>query len=61
MKMKIDHIVPLAKQAIEILRSVEPMTGHGKYVFPSIRTDDRCMSDNTINAALRGRAIRRPS
>lgn len=54
MKMKIDHIVPLSKQAIEILRSVEPMTGHGKYVFPSIRTDDRCMSENTINPALRG-------
>jgi integrase len=53
MKMKIDHIVPLSKQAIEILRSVEPMSGHCKYVFPSIRTDDRCLSENTINAALR--------
>ena len=54
MKMRNDHIVPLAKQAVDILRAVHAMTGHGKYVFPSIRTGDRCMSENTINAALRG-------
>lgn len=54
MKMKNDHIVPLAKQAVDILRSMHLMTCHGKYVFPSIRTTDRCMSENTINAALRG-------
>lgn len=53
MKMKIDHMVPLSTQAVDILRSVHPMTGHGKYVFPSIRTGERCMSENTINAALR--------
>jgi integrase len=53
MKMRNDHIVPLAKQAVDILRAVHAMTGHGKYVFPSIRTADRCMSENTINAALR--------
>jgi integrase len=53
MKMKTDHIVPLSTQAIEILRSLQPMTGHAKYVLPSIRTDDRCMSENTVNAALR--------
>lgn len=41
MKMKNDHIVPLAKQAVDILRVVHPMTSHGKYVFPSIRTTDR--------------------
>lgn len=54
MKMKIDHIVPLSTQAVEILRSVHPITGHGRYVFPSLRTGERPMSDNTINAALRG-------
>jgi integrase len=54
MKMRNDHIVPLATQAVAILRTVHLMTGHGKYVFPSIRTGDRCMSENTINAALRG-------
>ncbi|QYF95758.1 integrase arm-type DNA-binding domain-containing protein [Massilia sp. PAMC28688] len=53
MKMRQDHVVPLATQAVAILRTVEPMTSHGKYVFPSIRSDDRCMSENTINAALR--------
>ena len=54
MKMKVDHLVPLAKQAVELLRGVQPMTGHGRYVFPSLRTGERPMSENTINAALRG-------
>jgi integrase len=53
MKMRNDHIVPLSTQAVDILRSVHSMTGHGKYVFPSIRSGDRCMSENTMNAALR--------
>ncbi len=53
MKMGQDHIVPLAKQAVELLRSLHTMTGHGKFVFPSVRTDARCMSENTVNAALR--------
>ncbi|AIY40145.1 Integrase [Collimonas arenae] len=53
MKMKIDHLVPLSTQAVEILRDMQAMTGHGKYVFPSIRTGERCMSENTVNAALR--------
>lgn len=54
MKMKIEHVVPLATQSMEILRKLYPVTGHGKYVFPSLRTDDACMSENTVNAALRG-------
>jgi integrase len=53
MKMKTDHIVPLSTQAVAILRSVHLVSGHGKYIFPSIRTGERCMSENTINAALR--------
>lgn len=53
MKMKVDHLVPLSMQAVEILRDMKEMTGHGKFVFPSIRTGERCMSENTINAALR--------
>ena len=53
MKMKVGHLVPLSVQAVAILRSINPMTGHGKYVFPSIRTGERCMSENTVNAALR--------
>ncbi|MCU4122210.1 tyrosine-type recombinase/integrase [Variovorax sp. N23] len=54
MKMKVDHIVPLSAQAVEILRALHPISGHGRYVFPSIRTGERPMSENTINAALRG-------
>ncbi len=53
MKMKVAHVVPLSTQAVEILRSVQPITGHGRYVFPSLRTGERPMSENTINAALR--------
>ena len=53
MKMKSPHIVPLSKQAVEVLCEIEPITGHGKYVFPSIRTTSRPMSDNTVLAALR--------
>jgi integrase len=53
MKMKVPHIVPLSAQAIAILKELQPLTGHGKYVFPSTRSFDRCMSDNTINAAFR--------
>ena len=47
------HLVPLARQAIEILQELQPLTGSGKFLFPSIRTTRRPMSDNTINAALR--------
>jgi integrase len=54
MKMKVDHIVPLSKQAVEILLALKPVTGHGRFIFPSIRTGERPMSENTINAALRG-------
>jgi integrase len=54
MKMKAGHIVPLSKQSIEILTELKLITGHGKYVFPSLRTGERPMSENTINAALRG-------
>ena len=47
------HFVPLAPQAIAVLKELQPLTGHGKYVFPSLRTGERPMSDNTINASLR--------
>jgi integrase len=53
MKMRTTHIVPLSHQAVAILREVYPLTGRGKYVFPSLRTRDRPMSENTVNAALR--------
>lgn len=53
MKMKEQHIVPLSVQAITILREIQPLTGKGRYVFPSERGGGRPMSDNTVNAALR--------
>jgi integrase len=53
MKMRVVHIVPLSTQAISILREIEPLTGKGKYIFPSNRTITRPMSNNTINASLR--------
>lgn len=52
-KTSTQHIVPLARQAVEILREIYPLTGHGKYVFPGERDHDRPMSDNAIRSALR--------
>lgn len=54
MKMRNDHIIPLPRQAIEALRQLKNITGHGRYIFSSLRAGDRPMSENTINAALRG-------
>jgi integrase len=53
MKSGVLHIVPLSRQALEILRDLQPLTGEGRYLFPSVRTGARPMSENTINAALR--------
>lgn len=47
------HLVPLAPQALEILTDLRPLTGHGRFVFPSLLTGERCMSDNTVRTALR--------
>jgi integrase len=47
------HQVPLAPRAIAILRDLHPQTGHGRFVFPSLLTGERCMSENTLRTALR--------
>ena len=47
------HLVPLAPQAVAILRELHPLTGHGRYVFPALTTGERCMSENTVRSALR--------
>src|SRR5204862_5739283 len=47
------HVVPLAAQALTILRDLRLLTGHGRYVFPSLLTGERCMSENTVRSALR--------
>jgi integrase len=53
MKMKQDHIVPLATQAIEILRELYPLTGQFEFVFPGARSPRRPMSDNAVLSAMR--------
>jgi integrase len=47
------HVVPLSRQALAIVRDLHPLTGHGRYVFPSPRTGERPMSDNGVLSALR--------
>lgn len=53
MKMKKTHLVPLCRQAVEIIREMQPLSGRFRYVFPCTRTAKRCMSENTVNAAFR--------
>ena len=53
MKIGMGHIVPLSRQAMDILRNIERITGRGKYVFPSARGPSRPMSENAVRAALR--------
>ena len=53
MKMREAHIVPLARQALEILRELHNRTGEGRFVFPAIGKRERPLSENTLNAALR--------
>jgi integrase len=43
----------LARQAVAVLRELHPLTGHGRFVFPSPLTDEKPMSENAILAALR--------
>ncbi|OSM07081.1 tyrosine-type recombinase/integrase [Magnetofaba australis] len=53
MKAREMHIVPLSRQALEILAEIKPLTGNGRYVFPGVRSAARPMSENTVLAALR--------
>ena len=53
MKMRRAHLVPLSDQAVVLLTELKRLTGSGRYVFPSERSPGRCMSENTLNAALR--------
>jgi integrase len=52
-KTKTPHIVPIAKQAEEIIRELQPLTGRSEFLFPGVRSHRRPMSENTITAALR--------
>lgn len=46
------HTVPLPTQAVALLSSLHPLTGHGRYVFPGERSHDRPISDNSVRSAL---------
>ncbi|HDR9880340.1 TPA: DUF4102 domain-containing protein [Burkholderia cenocepacia] len=52
-KTRKEHLVPLATQAIVVLRELHALTGHGRYVFPGARSTLRPMSEAAVNAALR--------
>ena len=53
MKMRRPHRVPLPNHALSLLEELRPLTGNGRYLFPSLRSVQRPMSENTLNAALR--------
>lgn len=53
MKRPYPHVVPLSKQAIEILRELQPFTSPTGFVFPGVRSGAQPISENTVNAALR--------
>jgi integrase len=53
MKMRRAHRVPLSRQSVNILRELKKISGDGRWLFPSVRTSLRPISENTLNAALR--------
>ena len=53
MKMRKAHRVPLAPRVLAVLKELRKLTGQGRFLFPSVRSVARCMSENTLNAALR--------
>lgn len=53
MKMREPHLVPLPRQAVRVLRELRGLTGEGRYVFPSARSQHRPMSNNAVLSALR--------
>lgn len=53
MKMREPHLVPLAPQAVSILKELQALTGRGRYLFPSARSPQRPMSNNAVLSALR--------
>lgn len=58
-KMQRAHTIPLSRQAVDILASIEHDAEYSTYLFPSLQSVQRPMSENTINAACVGWAMRR--
>lgn len=52
-KTKTEHLVPLSRQALEILREIQPVSGHREFVFTGGHDPLKCMSEAAINAALK--------
>ncbi|MBB5143908.1 tyrosine-type recombinase/integrase [Desulfovibrio intestinalis] len=52
-KLRREHIVPLSRQAIEVLEGIRALTGRGRYVFPGQHNKTRPLSENGVNCALR--------
>ncbi|RDC71480.1 DUF4102 domain-containing protein, partial [Rhodovulum sp. 12E13] len=55
MKMNRPHLVPISRQVAEALRALQPWTGDGPLIFPSLRAPGKAISNNTLNAALPAR------
>lgn len=53
MKMRLDHVVPLSSQSLAILQELHTLTGHGRLMFPGLRSAEVPISDATFIAALR--------
>jgi integrase len=53
MKLKREHVVPLSTQAVKLLEELQAHTGRGRFLFPALSNLSRCISENTLNAALR--------
>lgn len=53
MKMKRDHLIPFPRQVGELLQALSPITGESKYIFPSVRSNDKPMHSETVNKTIR--------
>lgn len=53
MKMRETHVVPLSRQVVKLLDDLRPWSGTSEFLFPSVLSNKRPISDNTINGALR--------
>lgn len=53
MKMGTEHIVPLSSQALAILEELKPLTEKSVYLFPSNRSREKAMSENTFSYAMK--------
>ena len=50
--MKVEHLVPLSSQTIELLKKLSKISGSGEFVFPSVKSRSESMSDNTMRQAI---------